>query len=239
MSIVVAAADGHVPKQIRWVGENLPETYVLGLERGLRMGGKVVDEQGRPIAGARRAPLVEVPRRGRGCGRRHRRPGSWHSDALPSSGTEASQARPIDLLVSHPDHVTTSMRVPAAAANAGTVVLTMKQGAAIVGSVVGPDGQPVAGASVVVEPEDQPLLAFNRTVTDASGQFHFGRLVNPQRRSIALTVKAPGLAVTVRRVLVTPSIPRQTIRLTPSVPLRGRVIDSQGKPVAGASLRSS
>ncbi len=40
------------------------------------------------------------------------------------------------------------MRVPAAAANAGTVVLTMKQGAAIDGSVIGPDGQPVAGASV-------------------------------------------------------------------------------------------
>ncbi len=236
---IVAAADGHVPKQIRWVGENLPDNFVLSLERGHRIGGKVVDEQGRPIAGARVLPGFEVWGGEEVTAAVTDALGVWHLDVMPSSAHGSKPARPIDLLVSHPDHVATSMRVPAVAANAGTAVLTMKQGAAIDGSIVGPDGQPVAGASVVVEPEDQPLLSFNRTVTDASGQFHFGRLVNPQGRSIALTVKAPGLAVTVRRILVTASIPRQTIRLTPSVPLRGRVIDSQGKPVAGASLRSS
>ncbi len=90
---VVAAADGHVPKQVHWDGGSLPENYVLGLERGLRMGGKVVDERGRPIAGARVLPWFAVPD---GDGEEVAAAvtdaqGAWHSDVLPPRSREASR----------------------------------------------------------------------------------------------------------------------------------------------------
>ena len=108
--------------------------------------------------------------------------GVWHSDALPPSAIEGKKARSIELRVSHPDHVTTiDYQVSAAAARAGTLVLTMKQGVSIAGSVLGPDGRPVPGASVVLE-QTVGRRCLNRTVTDASGQFHFGRWVNPGSR---------------------------------------------------------
>ncbi len=204
------------------------------------MGGKVVDERGRPIAGARVLPSLEINDSEEVSAAVTDAQGVLRSDALPSSALGAKPARPIDLLISHPDHVTAGARVPAEAAHAGKLVLTLKQGTTLEGSVVGPDGQPVAGASVLIEQALERRL-LNRTVTDASGQFHFGRLVDPQRRSIVLTVKAPGLAASVRRVLLTPSnsIPRQTIQLTRRVPLKGRVVDSRGNLVAGAFLQSS
>ncbi len=235
---VVAAADGYVPKQIRWDGGNLPETYVLGLERGLRMGGKVVDELGRPIAGARVLPSFEVRYGEEVAAAVSDAQGGWHSDSLPASALEGKEARLIALQVSHPDFVTAIKDVPATAARASTVMLTMKQGVSIAGSVLGPDGQPIAGASVVIEQRLQERF-LNRTVTDSSGQFHFGHWIDPEERSIALTAKAPGLAAAVRKVLITPSIPRQTIQLTRRVPLKGRALDAQGTPLAGASIRTS
>jgi RNA polymerase sigma factor (sigma-70 family) len=236
---VVAAAAGHVPKAIRWHGDNLPEHPVMGLERGLRMGGKVVDERGRPIEGARVLPGYEVTDGDEVAAAITDAQGVWHSDALPPSAIEGKQARPIELRVSHPDHVTTiEYGVSAGAARAGTVVLTMKQGISIAGSVLGPAARPVPGASVVIE-QTIGRRCLNRTVTDTSGQFHFGHWVDPESRSIILTAKLPGLAAAVRKVTVTPSIPRQTIQLSYTKPLRGRVVDSQGKPVAGACVASN
>ena len=188
---VVAAADGHVPKQIRWFGESLPETYVLGLERGLRMGGKVVDERGRPVAGARVLPSLEVRDFEEVAAAVTDAQGLWHSDALPASVLEGKEPRLISLQVSHPDHVTAiEDRVPAAAVRAGTVMLTMRQGVSIAGSVLGPDGQPIAGASVVIDQTVHRRL-LQRTVTDSSGQFYFGHWIDPEARSMALTAKAP------------------------------------------------
>ena len=69
------------------------------------------------------------------------------------------------------------------------------------------------GASVVV---DQRAGAdhLSRTVTNDSGQFHFGHWLDPERDAAILTISAPGLAAAVRKIVVTPSIPPQTIQLT-------------------------
>ena len=179
----------------------------MGLERGLRMGGKVVDERGRPIEGARVLPEREVTHGEEVAAAITDAQGVWHSDALPSSAIEGKKARSIELRVNHPDHVTTiDYQVSAAAARAGTLVLTMKQGVSIAGSVLGPDGRPVPGASVVIE-QTVGRRCLDRTVTDASGQFHFGHWVNLGSDSVVLTAKAPGLAAVVRKVTVTASIP--------------------------------
>lgn len=53
---VVVAAGGHVPKEFQWGVEAIPDSPAVVLERGVRIGGKVNDDQGRPIAGARVLP---------------------------------------------------------------------------------------------------------------------------------------------------------------------------------------
>ena len=93
------------------------------------MGGKVVDEQGRPIAGARVFPLFTLTD---GVGEEvasavSDAQGEWRSDALPSTTTAGKKTRPIVLRVSHPDHATSiEGNIQTAAALAGSVVLTLK-----------------------------------------------------------------------------------------------------------------
>ncbi len=42
-----------------------------------------------------------------------------------------------------------------------------------------------------------------------------------------------------RRILVPAEIPPQVIKLSPRKPLHGRVVDSQGRPIPGAAVRST
>src|SRR5206468_6551269 len=47
-------ADAHVPKVTTWgFGRAMPAEYTMKLERGVTIGGVVVDETGQPIAGAK------------------------------------------------------------------------------------------------------------------------------------------------------------------------------------------
>ena len=109
----------------------------------------------------------------------------------------------------------------------------MNHGAGIAGKVIGPDGKPVAGARVAV---GQPNDGNFQTQTDAFGHFHFSRCLDPKWSSADLTVQANGLASSVQTLLVTPTIPDQVIGLDRLRPLRGRVVDLKGNPVARASV---
>ena len=117
------------------------------------------------------------------------------------------------------------------------------------GRVVGPDGRPIAGALVValatgrVEPtRDQPRPRIGaedpelaRATADAAGRF---ALTYPEpdpaarpRRFIATYATAPGFGPA--RFADEP-----TITLPPDdFPVRGRVVDLEGNPVAGVSVR--
>jgi len=47
-------ADAHVPKVTSWgFGRAMPDSYTMKMERGVTIGGTVVDEAGFPIAGAK------------------------------------------------------------------------------------------------------------------------------------------------------------------------------------------
>jgi RNA polymerase sigma factor (sigma-70 family) len=230
---VVAAAEGYVPKELRWGVDNIPVNPVIGLERGVQIGGRVVDEQGRPIAGARVLPRMYVPTGEDPLAGLTDAQGRWQSHALVASAVVDKKEERLEFRVSHPDFIPVEQEMTTDQALARRAVQTMRHGASLSGKVIGPDGQPVGRAKVIVA---QPNDAIYQTETDASGQFRIGSCLNPEWSSADLTVQAPGLAANVKTVIVTPPIPAQVIALDRPRPLRGRVVDSQGKPVAGASV---
>ena len=78
-----------------------------------------------------------------------------------------------------------------------------------------------------------------RLETDEQGRFRTGRFVAPDRPEVTLTVQADGFASAIRRITVDAGDPPQVIKLAPRKPMRGRVVDSQGRPIPGAAVAST
>ena len=154
---------------------------------------------------------------------------------------------------------------PAARPTAETAVPRPKPGSADTagtfparGRVLDPDGKPVAGAGVYVrhyaEPrwgENDPMAARQKgrvAVTDAVGEFHFeldkGASDGSYYSSVTgwhkaqIAVAAPGFAPAWVEAGDMVKRGEMALRLVrDDVPVRGRVLDSQGRPVAGVVVR--
>ena len=126
------------------------------------------------------------------------------------------------------------------------------------GRVFGPDGKPVAGAGVYVRPfteqrwsDSDPMAARQKgrvASTDADGRFHFdldkGASDGSYWRGVTgwhkaqIAVAAPGFApawVEAGNMVKRGEMALRLVR--DDVPVRGRVLDSQGRPVAGVVVR--
>jgi len=112
------------------------------------------------------------------------------------------------------------------------VTLTLSPGATLTGVVL--DGQtrrPVVGAEVVVG--EETLTTAPRAVrTGGDGGFRVAGLL---RRGHQVAVRAPGYAPQMG-VAVTPGGARTEVLLDLGVTVEGRVIDGNGRPVAGARI---
>ncbi|WP_171474770.1 sigma-70 family RNA polymerase sigma factor [Frigoriglobus tundricola] len=102
---------------------------------------------------------------------------------------------------------------------------------AVKGVVLGPDDKPVAGAKLFLHsrnqfvPAPQPIAAPDGTFAFSVDEHESGEVV----------ATAPGCGVALRSVGSRP-LPARTLRLTPDEPVRGKVIDLEGKPVAGVHI---
>ena len=112
----------------------------------------------------------------------------------------------------------------------GTVIL--RRGIAVVGQVVDRQGQPVHGARVSLGPTsfdtDRPIAQ-----TDHDGRFRLEHL--PPGETI-LTAQAKAHAPELIKVEVHPGMAPLGIRLGVPRTVQGRVLDPQGKPIAGVQV---
>ncbi len=230
-------------------GQRVPAEYTMRLESGVTAGGRVVDEQGQPIAGAK----VEVrlsgnvkPAQGDGRTRYDTglatgsdalttdAEGRWHIDNFP----DHPQAE-LSLQVSHPDFVfderwrQKTAGVTNAMLRQGTATLTLKRGVIVRGRVTDPAGRPIKDALVVVG--DRPYYSStpSKFPTDADGRFRLPAL--PPRQTI-ITVIAPGFAPQLRKLNLQAGLPPQDFRMEPGKLIRLRVVDASGKPLPKASV---
>jgi RNA polymerase sigma factor (sigma-70 family) len=230
-------------------GEKVPAEYVFRLEPGVTAGGRIVDERGKPIAGARvQVRLESHPKPAHGDSRV--RYNTWLSEGDETATTDADgrwrianlpdhpQAK-LSLLVAHPDYVSDPIwgqaqkaaGITPAQLRKGTATLTLKQGVSVRGRVTGPDGKPIKDALVVHGDDPYSSWLPTKFVTDADGRYRLPAL--PPRQT-TLTVIAPGWAPQMRRLMLEAGMPPQDFRMAPGKRLRLRIVDAAGKPVGNA-----
>lgn len=230
-------------------GEKLPDEYVFRMERAVTAGGRIVDEQGKPIAGAKvEVMLAHHPKPAHGDGRvtystrladrsnTTDADGRWSIDNVPDQSRVE-----LTLVVSHPDYVSDdyygrrdahkAAGITTEMLRKGTVTVTLKRGMIVRGQVTDPRGKPIKDA-VVVEGDD-PYGSWlpRKFSTDAEGRY---RLPALPPGDTTLTVIAPGWAPQLRHVKLLPRMPPQDFRMVAGKPIRLRIVDAAGRPVPNA-----
>lgn len=203
------------------------------LEPASRLRGRVQDEAGDPVEGAR--VLVLMPR-------------SAEPRIMATAAADARGAFEIYGLKPGPVRVTALADgwLPAPAAEAeipadgapSEVELLLARGAALEGVVTGPDGLPAASATVraVRETPGLPLppgVGAPETTTDGDGRYRLeGLPEGPVRISAAHADHAPAL----REIDVQPGSNRLDLEFGRGLAVAGRVVDADGTVLAGVTV---
>jgi hypothetical protein len=243
--------NGYVPLRRGLGFDNDPngpvDAIVIRLRRGTTMGGIVVYKSDQPVE----AVTVVMTVQGYGPGKRPENPtgheiyyevpsrtgpdGRWRTDSVPPG------AESVNLQLIHPDFVSDNSTTLGILGRSPTVVALREQtdrqvllkGVKINGRVVDTQGKPIGGAEVVDSTRGLTFLNYvRRVVTDRDGRFHF----HLPRGDVTLTAQVPGSEPATLKVAAEPEASPIEFRLALGRSLRGRIVDPQGKPIAGASL---
>jgi hypothetical protein len=244
--------DGYVPLRQGWVSENDPrkpvDALTIRLRRGTTMGGIVVYKNDQPVEDV----MVVMTVSKYGPGKRPANPtgheiyyevpsrtgrdGRWRTDSVPPGAAE------VNLQLIHPDFVsdgTTTLgikgRTPSITAlRELTDRQVLLKGVEISGRVLDHQGKPIAGAEVIDSTRGLTFLPFvRRAFSDAEGRFHFHLA---RGGDVTLTAQVHGSEPATLKVSAEPSAPPIEFRLALGRSLRGRIVDPQGKPIAGANI---
>jgi RNA polymerase sigma factor (sigma-70 family) len=218
--------------------EEVPGSYTLKMYPVETVGGVVQDEQGRPVAGVRVAPVVWTS----SADIRYLREdienpapamtddqGRWQCAGMPA-GIDASR---VSIALTHPDYQRVDLP-------SGQAMVDVRRGKATVlprgldlnGRVVDIAGRPILGAKVL-RGMDQFGGEVPRAESDEEGRFRFAHV--PTGETV-LTVQALGYAPALEKVVVRPGLAPVEFRLQKGRAVRGRVVDAKGEPLAGASV---
>ncbi|QJW97022.1 sigma-70 family RNA polymerase sigma factor [Frigoriglobus tundricola] len=230
--------------------KGVPAEYTFRLETAVTAGGRILDEKGNPVAGAKVwVQLTNDPKPARSDGRLHYAYAlAWGSDAATADaeGRWCIENVPdhadaeLSLLVTHPDYVSgrwartaRKAEITTGELRKGTATLTLKAGVVVRGTVTDPDGKPIKDAIVIHGDDPYSGHTTSTFSTDADGRFRLPALA-PGKTS--LTVIAPGWAPQFRKLDLKSDLPNQDVRMAKGQPVRLRFVDAGGKPVPSASV---
>lgn len=243
--LLTAQAPRRVRTQGRWYNREgrlpqpIPGEITFRLERGTLIGGKVVDKSGKPISGA----TVNVSASGRRATAKDPTSqsvydfkaktdasGRWRCDVAPKRLTRVS------LQVEHPNYVSQpfhrSVRDKDFPKLRNFTHASILEKGFIVEGVVTWKGQPIKGAVLALG--NSPFGASGRIPKPKTNQRGYYQFKNVPKGSTAITVIARGYAPELRRITVSEELDSVDFRLKKGQTLRIRVVDKQGKPIAGA-----
>ncbi|MFO1477525.1 MAG: M56 family metallopeptidase [Verrucomicrobiota bacterium] len=247
---VTSVSEGYSTMGANWQAGSIPGeiTFRLTPEKVYtgRISGVVVDEKGRPVLNATvraeaynfgypNAPFVRLPR----AAIQTDGEGRWTLTGFPEKFqdfglTVHCQGYPeLTFLADGPiDRGIIGKHVSTADFWSGKAVLQLERGAELSGAVRDIEGKPVTNAVA--------YLGFNRVGnasmtarTDATGRFTLSAL---KLGDDYLTITAGGLSPHYQMIKIASTNPPLDLVLKPARAIRGRVVDSAGQPVPGASV---
>lgn len=242
---VTARGEDLVPLAARWTDEpsspTPPSHLLFQTEKATTIGGRVLDEEGQPLADA--AVVVSV-------NKSYPKSDQWVNVQDESTRTGADGRWSLNNVPERPDSIEIgayhhlcltdhsaffleSFR-PLSALRDGSAVLRLRHGTPIKGIVLSPDGKPVAGAEVYYGEGWDLANAIPPVNTDAQGRFTMG--IQPGTDS-TLTARAANFGPTLQPLKVGKEPQRVCLTLPPAHSVRGRVVDAGGKPIAGAWIQ--
>ena len=223
---------------------NLPERHVFEMRRGMSVGGIVQDTEGRGIDSAEvkliatkeYSPSSRIVYVVRGCVRTDSE-GRWEVEGIPF-GVER-----ITLGVKHPDYGGEngwSKRISGKAllnAQALKHRNVLAKGLTLAGNVYNDQGRPVERATVMLKQQSYDRIY---TITDASGGFRLmcSKDEAAYRGESAVIVEAPGYAPALQPFDLQQQLRPLEYRLDRGRLVTVRVVDSNGQPLGGATLRA-
>lgn len=215
--------------------EPIPPSFTAELEPAWTVGGVVVDDAGKPVAGATVFPSIEFKKRpgvttqfGSGTEVKTDDAGRWHFDSVPDSMGEVSVS------INHPPH----MPVQRFLARSGfglergrepTARIALPRGVTVSGKVTDESGAPLAGARVRTKFSN----SIREATTGPDGVYH---LAGCEPKAARVVVWAKGKATDMKELNLDPAMGPVDFRMKPGGTVRIRVVDAQGKPVPRARI---
>ena len=242
---LTASREGLVPLFDRWFYSETspapPEHLLLLTEKATTISGRVLDEDGNPLADA--VVVVSVakkyPRSQQRVGvsdesTKTGADGRWSFTNVPAQPDSVEIAAYHYLCLSERSSYFLEPFKPLSALRDGSAVLRLKRGTRIDGTVVAEGGQPVAGAEVFYGEGRGYGNSIPPLKTDDQGRFTFG--IKPGTMS-NLIAQAKGFGPALEHLKVGNGTLRVYLKLPQAHSIRGRVVDPAGKPVAHADVR--
>ena len=230
--------DGYVPTFVRWSHNSndpiaLPDSFTVRMPVGKAVGGLIVDEDGKPVAGAKvilnrySNPLEGMPSIESGLHDQTVQTdsaGKWVFNGYPP-GTAAIRIR-----LQHADFINDQQFSGDAKQLLNqSLRLVIKRGVEVTGEVVSVRGKPIHGAKVTTVADAHVVNSYGATTrTSADGTFRLPHL-SPQQ--VPLTITATGFAGVTERHHRTGDAPLKIVLPDPSR-LAVRVVDDHGKPLS-------
>ncbi|WP_082846423.1 carboxypeptidase regulatory-like domain-containing protein [Planctomyces sp. SH-PL14] len=211
--------------------DQIPDQYTIHLDAGARVGGVVVDEEGRPVEGVSVHPHIEFKKRDEdqsqlGVGDRVKTDaaGRWTYESVPASLDS------VGITLDHPQYLSESrvslslkeFSVPAGGTPERRI--TIARGIVATGRVVDREGKPVAGARV----RGQFINAQREAMTDDRGEY---RLAGCRPGRFDLVVTAAGHGPALENIDFQPDLAPAHFTLPAPRTIRVKMVDADGKPV--------
>jgi hypothetical protein len=240
---------GYVPKRLEWAsyrpelqGE-VPATYTLEMEHTTTVRGKIVDDDGQPVAGA--TVILDFTNK---YSNPHEQIdlGPYSRNGQIKSGDDGSfsfkgapvKCDQIGLTAWDYKHVSADFWTPqpfnpVSKLYDGTATFTLHKGVELEGVVLDPQGSPLAGATVGRGQYRNSSNAIPALTTDSSGKFTY---VFEPGSDVVLTAEARGCAPEMTELTMGSQKQSITIRMSKPHRITGKVVNGAGKPVPNASL---